>query len=96
MDLEFLAQFVQIRRRIRIPNTALVLQKAGMPDALVDDYHFLRRVESMLRLWSSRAGSRIEQKDVAALETMLGIDNFTEAYRETTTRIRAAFDQYRA
>ncbi len=96
VDLEFLAQFVQIRRRIRIPNTALVLQKAGMPDALVDDYHFLRRVESMLRLWSSRAGSRIEQKDVAALETMLGIDNFTEAYRETTTRIRAAFDQYRA
>lgn len=94
VDLEFLAQFLQIRQMIRIPNTAVVLRKAGMPAELVDDYHFLRSVESMLRLWSPHASSRIEQKDIASLEAMLGIDDFSDSYRETTTRVRAVFETY--
>ncbi len=95
VDLEFLAEFLQISGKIRIPNTALVLQKAGMPRTLIDDYHFLRRVESMLRLWSPHASSRIEEKDVTALEMMLGIDDFHETYQETTKRIRRACEEYR-
>ena len=51
----------------------------------------------MLRLWSSRAGSRIEQKDVAALETMLGDRQLYGGLSERPRpAFEPAFDQYRA
>ena len=96
VDLEFLAEFIQIREGIRIPNTVLVFEKAGVSKTLAEDYHFLREVESMLRLWTSLSSSRIEEKDIPALETMLGLSDFRGAYAEVTSRVREAFDSYSA
>ena len=96
VDLEFLAEFLQIRNQIRIPNTALVLKRAGITAELIEDYHFLRDVESMLRLWSVRATTQIEEKDLPALELMLDLEIFQETYGRVTGRVRAAFDAYGA
>ena len=94
VDLEFLAEFLQIRNQIRIPNTALVLKRAGISAELIEDYHFLRDVESMLRLWSVHASTQIEEKDLPALELMLDLESFPKTYRQVTARVREAFDGY--
>ncbi len=94
VDLEFLAEFIQIREGIRIPNTARVLAQASVSKELVEDYFFLRDVESMLRLWTSLSSSRIEEKDIPALEAMLELSDFKATYAEVTSRVRAAFDGY--
>ena len=95
VDIEFLAQFCQIRQRVAIPNTSVVLKKVGLPEQLRDDYEFLRDVESMLRLRSSRSASCIQRGDWAALELMLGVPSFQEAYRDVTSRIRSAYERYK-
>ena len=94
VDLEFLAEFLQIANGIRIPNTALVLRRAGVDRQLVADYLFLREVESMLRLSSTLSTSRIEEKDIHVLEAMLGVSGFETLYREVTERVRSAFEAY--
>ena len=94
VDLEFLAEFLQIRNRIRIPNTALVLKRAGISAELLEDYHFLRDVESMLRLWSVHATTQIEEKDLPALELMLDLESFPETYGRVRARVREAFEGY--
>ncbi len=95
VDLEFLAEFLQIHKHIRIPNTALVLKRAGISAELIGDYHFLRDVESMLRLWSLHASTQIDEKDLPALELMLSLESFPETYERVTERIREAFEAYR-
>ncbi len=94
VDLEFLAEFIQIREGIRIPNTARVLAHASVSKEMLEDYRFLRDVESMLRLWTSLSSSRIEEKDFPALEAMLGLSDFKAAYAEVTSRVRETFDSY--
>ena len=95
VDLEFLAEFHQIRDRIRIPNTVLVLKRAGLGPQLIEDYYFLRELESMLRLRSTLTGTRIEEKDVAALGLMIGEEDLAGKYSEVTLRVRDAFDSFK-
>ena len=62
---------------------------------LIDDYYFLREVESAVRLSSSLSRSRIEEKKIPALEMMLELSDFREKYDQVTSRVREAFDSYR-
>ena len=94
VDLEFMAEIIQIRGKIRVPNTAVVLRRARAPQEWTDAYHFLREVESMLHLRTSLSNSRVEAKHIPALEKMLGLSDFPATYTEVTSRVREAFDSY--
>ena len=53
----------------------------------------MRDVESMLRLWSPLAGTRIEEKDREALGWMLHLKDFAAQYRHVTGSVRRMFEK---
>jgi glutamate-ammonia-ligase adenylyltransferase len=78
------------------------LARAGALDqtaaaTLVERYRFLRRVSAALRLLGAHPSDTIELAGPmpARVATALGYENrqaFLDAYRETTTAVRAAYD----
>lgn len=90
VDIEFLVEYRQIQRNVRIPNTVVAMKRLG--PALLEEYEFLRHVESMLRLWSPLATTRIEAKDVQALGLMLQLRDFAGEYKRVTEEVRRTFD----
>jgi len=89
VDVEFLVEYRQIQENVRIPSTVVAMKRIGLN--LMEEYEFLRDVESMLRLWSPLANARIEEKDREALGLMLHLKDFAAQYRHITESVRRMF-----
>ena len=60
---------------------------------LLEEFEFLRDVESMLRLWSPLAGTRIEENDRQVLAMMLHLKDFAAQYTHVTENVRRRFER---
>ena len=89
VDVEFLVEYRQIQENVRIPSTVVAMKRVGLN--LMEEYEFLRDVESMLRLWSPLANARIEEKDREALGLMLHLKDFAAQYRHIRESVRRMF-----
>jgi glutamate-ammonia-ligase adenylyltransferase len=110
VDVEFLAQALQLvhgatHADVRRPSTAAALAGLARVGALsmatatrlADDYRFLRRVSTALRLLGARPTDTLDLAGPmpARVATALGLpsrDAFLTAYRERTTAVRAAYE----
>ncbi|HEX6211427.1 MAG TPA: bifunctional [glutamate--ammonia ligase]-adenylyl-L-tyrosine phosphorylase/[glutamate--ammonia-ligase] adenylyltransferase [Methylomirabilota bacterium] len=111
VDVEFLTQALQLvhgarHPEVRPPSTTAALTglaRAGaLPAAtaagLAEDYRFLRRVSTALRLLGARPTDTLELAGPmpARVATALGLgsrDAFLAAYRERTGAVRAAYER---
>ena len=91
VDIEFLVEYRQIQEKVRVPSTVVAMKGVGLN--LLEEYEFLRDVESMLRLWSPLASTRIEEKDRQVLGLMLHVKDFTGQYKHVTDSVRRRFEQ---
>jgi len=91
VDIEFLVEYRQIQAKVRIPSTVVAMKRVGLN--LLEEYEFLRDVESMLRLWSPLAGTRIEENDRQVLAMMLHLKDLTTQYKHVTDSVRRRFEQ---
>jgi glutamate-ammonia-ligase adenylyltransferase len=90
VDIEFLVEYRQIQENVRIPSTVLAMKRIGLN--LLEEYEFLRDVESMLRLWSPLASTCIEEQDREALGLMLHLKDFAADYKRITEAVRRRFE----
>jgi glutamate-ammonia-ligase adenylyltransferase len=111
VDVEFLTQALQLvhgaeHPEVRRPSTTAALGglaragalPAAAAAALGEDYRFLRRVSTALRLLGARPPDTLELAGPmpARVASALGFgsrDEFLTAYRERTKAVRAAWDQ---
>ncbi len=111
VDVEFLTQALQlvhgathpdVRRTSTTAALAGLVRVGALPAAaaarLSDDYRFLRRVSTALRLLGARPSDTLELAGPmpARVASALGLasrDAFLAAYRERTSRVRAAYDE---
>jgi len=91
VDIEFMVEYRQIQKNVRIPNTIAAMKALRMD--LAQEYEFLRDTECMLRLWSALASTRFERKDLDALSQMLHLRDFLEDYRRITEAVRRRFKE---
>ena len=92
VDIEFLVEYRQIQEKVRVPSTVVAMKGVGLN--LLEEYEFLRDVESMLRLWSPLASTRIEEKDRQALGLMLHVKDFPSQYKHVTGSVRRTFERF--
>jgi glutamate-ammonia-ligase adenylyltransferase len=103
--IEFLVQYLQIKRALREPNSLRTLRAIaddlgpGDAQALQDDYRFLRRVESVLRRDNNLSVSQLpaaeeEQHRLAIRLGFGGRDQFLSAYQERRRRIEGIVQRY--
>ena len=91
VDIEFMVEYRQIQENVRIPNTVVAMKRLGLN--LLEEYEFLRNVESMLRLWSCLSNTRIETKHRDGLGLMLNAKNFAAHYEHVTESVRKRFEE---
>jgi len=111
VDVEFLTQALQLvhgakHPDVRRPSTTAALRGLARVDALpaaraatlAEDYRFLRRVSTALRLLGARPTDTLELAGPmpARVASALGLPSreaFLTAYRERTSAVRAAWDE---
>ncbi len=102
MDVEFLVALGQLRHRddpgVRTTVTADALEllvARGWPQALRDDYDFLKRVALRLRLLHDRPQDIVSPRDLAPLARTFGLPAETLAAQldAAMARVRATFDR---
>ena len=111
VDVEFLAQALQLVHGAARPEARQAATTAALrglartgafppatAQALIEQYRFLRRVSTALRLFGARPTDTIELAGPmpARLATALGLpsrDAFLAAYREHTDAVRKTYDE---
>jgi glutamate-ammonia-ligase adenylyltransferase len=94
ISIEFVVQYLQMKEKIREPNTLQAIARLGQvlnPDEaeiLTESYRFLRRIESILRRMNNTAISELpsRKKDLHALTVRLGFEKVPDFLNEYETK----------